>query len=171
VKNVRHIIRLFVVLAIGGAILLVVRNALIPPTFGQYGSYVGSSLEVIRNKPVQYVGSERCKDCHKNEFRKWAKKGHATVSCEVCHGPGAEHSVENVDPRPLPPRSQSSGKMAEQAHDLCMSCHAKAPGRAPDFPQIQSKLHLAEFKITEQSDDFEESTRCLTCHPGHSPIK
>ncbi len=158
-------------MVVGGTILLMVRAALVPATFGQYGSYVGASLEAIRSKPVQYVGVERCKSCHKKEWKKWSRKEHRTVSCEVCHGPGAAHSVEEVEPRPLPPRSKSSGKMAKQAHDLCMSCHAKAPGRSEEFSQIESKTHLAEFKITEQSQDFEESMRCLTCHPGHNPIK
>ena len=170
-KNFQHLVRLGIVMGVVGVALLAVRYALVPPTFGQYGSYVGASVEVIRNKPVQYAGVEECKSCHKKEWKKWRKKKHQTVSCEVCHGPGAAHSVEGVEPRPLPPRSKSSGKMAEQAHDMCMSCHAKAPGRSEDFPQIDPKTHLAEFKITEQSDDFEESMRCLMCHPGHNPIK
>ena len=170
-KNVQHLVRLVIVMVVVGAVLLAVRYALVPPTFGQYGPYVGASVEVIRNKPVQYVGMERCKSCHKKEWKKWRKREHQTVSCEVCHGPGAAHSVEDADPRPLPIRSKSSGKMAEQAHDLCLSCHAGAPGRPDEFPQIEPKTHLAEFKITEQSEDFEESMRCLTCHPGHNPIK
>ncbi len=175
-KNVRHIIHLVVVLAIIGVGLLVVRTALVPATFGQYGAYVGASVDAIRSKPVKYVGAEVCKSCHKKEWKKWSRKEHATVACEVCHGPGAEHSVEDTllrsgDPRPLPVRSKSSGKMAAQAHDLCMSCHAKAPGRSTEFPQIESKAHLAEFKITEGSDDYEKAMQCLTCHTGHDPIK
>jgi len=171
VRNVRHIIHLVIVLAIVGGGLRALRTALVPATFGQYGAYVGASVDVIRSRSVKYVGVDRCKDCHLKEWKKWSRKEHATVACEVCHGPGAEHSVENADPRPLPPRSKSSGKMAEQAHDLCMSCHAEAPGRSTEFSQIRSKAHLAEFKITEESEDFEESMRCLTCHTGHDPIK
>ena len=64
-KNYRHIVHLVLVLAVVGVLALVVRAALIPATFGQYGAYVGASVEEIRSKPVQYVGSERCKDCHK----------------------------------------------------------------------------------------------------------
>ena len=170
-KHYRHITRLVLILAVVGVVLLVVRAALVPPTFGQYGAYVGATVDVIRSKPVQYVGTERCKSCHKKQWQKWERKEHQTVNCEVCHGPGAAHSVDAVEPRPLPPRSKSSGKMAEQAHDLCMSCHAKAPGRPEEFSQIEPKTHLAEFKITEESEDFEESMRCLTCHTGHDPIK
>lgn len=170
-KNIQHIIRLVIVMAVVGAVLLVVRSALVPPTFGKYGAYVGASVDVIRSKPIKYVGAEVCKSCHKKEYRKWRKREHQSVSCEVCHGPGAAHSVEDADPRPLPIRSKSSGKMAQQAHDLCMSCHATAPGRRNDYPQIESKPHLAEFKITEESEDFQESMRCLTCHPGHAPIR
>ena len=172
-KKVQHIIRLVIVMVVGGAVLVAVRNALVPPTFGQYGAYVGASVDVIRNKPVQYVGVEVCKSCHKKEWKKWSRKEHRTVSCEVCHGPGAAHSVKDADPRPFTPRSKSNGKMAAQAHDLCMSCHAEAPGRSKDHSQIASasEPHLAEFRITKQSPDFEESMRCLTCHPGHSPIR
>lgn len=170
-KNIQHIIRLVGLLVVGGVVLLIVRNALVPPTFGQYGAYVGASVEVIRSKPIQYVGAEVCKGCHKKEWKKWQKKEHQTVNCEVCHGPGAAHSVEDVDPRPPLLRSITDGKMASQAHDLCLSCHAIVPGRSEEFSQIESETHLAEFKITEQSEDFEESMRCLQCHPGHSPIQ
>ena len=159
------------VIAIVGAGLLALRTALVPATFGEHGAYVGSSVEVIRSRPVRYVGADVCKSCHKKEWKKWSRKEHATVACEVCHGPGAEHSVEDADPRPLPLRSKSSGKMAEQVHDLCMSCHAEAPGRSTGFPQIKAEPHLAEFKITEESDDFEKSMQCMTCHSGHNPIK
>jgi hypothetical protein len=171
VKNYQHIIRLGIVMAVGGTVLLVVRASLVPATFGQYGSYVGASVEVIRNRPIRYVGSERCKDCHKKEWGKWSRKEHQTVACEVCHGPSSRHSVEEVEVRPLPLRCKSNGRMLEQGHDLCMSCHAEVQGRATDVSQINAQQHLAEFKITEQSEDFEESMRCLTCHNGHSPIK
>ena len=157
-------------MAIGGALLLAVRAALVPATFGEYGAYVGASVETIRNKPIQYVGSERCKSCHKKEWKKWRKREHQTVNCEVCHGAGAAHSVEDADPRPLPLRSMTNGKMLKQVHDLCMSCHATAPGRRGEHPQIIAKDHLAEFKITEESKDFEESMQCIICHPGHAPI-
>ena len=170
-KNVQHLIRLVSLLVVGGVVLLMVRDSLIPPTFGQYGRYVGASVEVIRSKPIQYVGVEACKSCHKKEWKKWQKNEHQTVSCEVCHGPGAAHSVEDVEPRPPMFRSITDGKMASQVHDLCLSCHAIAPGRPNDCPQIKSKAHLADFKVTEQSKDFEESMQCLTCHPGHNPIK
>jgi hypothetical protein len=171
VKNIQHIIRLVVILVVVGVVLIAVRSALVPPTFGQYGSYVGASVEAIRNEPTRYAGNEACKSCHKKEWGKWERKEHRSVSCEVCHGPSAAHSVENIEPRPTPHRCKSNGKMVDQAHDLCMSCHAKAPGRLGDFPQITAMVHLSEFKITEESPDFEESMRCLNCHPGHSPIK
>jgi len=171
VKNYQHIIRLVGLLVVVGAVLLAVRNAMVPPTFGQYGAYTGSSVEVIRNREVEYVGTEVCKSCHKKQWQKWRKKEHHTVNCEVCHGPSARHAVKDADPRPLPLRCQSNGRMAEQAHDLCMSCHAESPGRPKDCSQIRAKQHLAEFKITEESEDFEESMRCLTCHTGHDPIK
>ncbi len=169
-NNVQHIIRLSIIIVVIVSVLLVVRSVLVPPTFGEYGSYVGASVEVIRNKPIKYVGNEVCKSCHKKEWKKWKKREHQTVSCEVCHGPGAAHSVEDAYPRPLPVRSMTNGKMPLQVHDLCMSCHAKAPGRMSEHPQIMAKEHLAEFKITEESKDFEESMQCITCHKGHAPI-
>ncbi len=169
-KNVQHIIRLVIVLVVVVSVLLVVRSALVPPTFGEYGSYVGASVEVIRNKPVKYVGNDVCKSCHKKEWKIWNRREHHTVSCEVCHGPGAAHSVEDADPRPLPVRSMADGKMPTQAHNLCNSCHAKSPGRMGEHPQIIAEEHLAEFRITEESKDYEESMQCLTCHKGHAPI-
>ncbi|HVW07798.1 MAG TPA: hypothetical protein VHC90_04410, partial [Bryobacteraceae bacterium] len=47
-----------------------------------------------------YVGSERCRSCHKPEFTEFGKTHHATLperkgsvtGCEMCHGAGQAHT-------------------------------------------------------------------------------
>ena len=55
----------------------------------------------VVGNPGDYAGIDRCRSCHKPEFRQYQKTLHASVSvpgksyisgCEVCHGPGKAHS-------------------------------------------------------------------------------
>ena len=124
-------------------------------------------------KPILYYGSENCKGCHsKREYRKlwnaWAKGGHKDVECEACHGPAGDHALRDVDPRP---KMVVTSEMLAKPHDLCMSCHAKIPGRQASVRQIECDRHLAEFKVKKGEPDYEESLQCLSCHDAHRPVK
>lgn len=55
---------------------------------------------VIGN-PAEYAGIDRCRSCHKPEYREYEKTVHAKISvpgkdyvsgCEACHGPGKAHA-------------------------------------------------------------------------------
>src|SRR5450432_1822987 len=63
------------------------------------GPSVAASFTV--GNPEDYAGIDRCRSCHKPEFREYEKTAHAKVSvpgkdfvsgCEVCHGPGKAHA-------------------------------------------------------------------------------
>jgi hypothetical protein len=71
---------------------------------------------------------------------------HRGVSCEVCHGPAANHAASPMEVKPAINRER----------DLCTVCHAFNPSRPSGFPQIDPVSHNAR-------------TPCATCHQPHAP--
>ena len=55
-----HLIRPAVVLLAGLGLFLVVRSAVIPKAFGQYGHYRPAALDLIRQKPLVFAGQGVC---------------------------------------------------------------------------------------------------------------
>jgi hypothetical protein len=59
------------------------------------------SSKFLEGNPADYAGTQRCRSCHKPEFREYEKTVHASANvpgksyisgCEVCHGPGKAHA-------------------------------------------------------------------------------
>ena len=142
----QHVYRAFSVFAIGFAIFVVVRWALVPGDFGVYGFYRAGALTEARALPVRYGGQALCLDCHSDidEARKGAR--HDKVTCEACHGPlnGHANSVDSNKPRALNPRV------------LCLQCHTQLAGKPPTFPQIVPADHGGDGP-------------CSECHKPHRP--
>src|ERR1043165_7171014 len=95
------------------AIFLIVRSAIIPKAFGQYGHYRPGALAMVRSRPIAYAGQSTCVLCHDDQAKVRAAGKHAGVACEACHGPQATHAN---DPSSVKP------KLPEVA-DLCRRCH------------------------------------------------
>lgn len=145
-RDAGHLIRPAVVLVLGLILFLVVRAAVIPKGFGQYGHYRPGYLAMARSKPIQYAGQEVCASCHDAEATVRAAGKHAHVSCETCHGPLAKHAD---DPSALKP------KLPEVA-TLCARCHEKDQAKPKHFPQVVTAEHSGGMA-------------CNDCHKPHNP--
>ncbi len=143
-----HLIRPAVVLLAGLGLFLVVRSALIPKAFGEYGHYSPGALEVIRQKPVSYAGQDACLMCHEEEGKVKAAGKHAHVRCEACHGPQAEH-VNSDDPGSHKPR-------LPDVANLCRRCHEQDAAKPKGFPQVATVEHSGGMA-------------CDSCHQPHNP--
>src|ERR1700693_4720685 len=66
------------------------------------------SAQFIVGNAADYAGIDRCRSCHKPEFREYEKTPHAKLTvpgktyvsgCEACHGPGKAHAdaVEDAE--------------------------------------------------------------------------
>jgi len=109
--------------------------------------------------PGDYTGPERCRSCHKPEFREYEKTVHAKLTvpgkgyisgCEVCHGPGKAHSdsVEAAE--------GDEGKIAralEQQPIFSFSVNAKISAALKQYP-------IFHFR----SNSKENAAHCLLCH-------
>ncbi|HJY29657.1 MAG TPA: multiheme c-type cytochrome [Pyrinomonadaceae bacterium] len=160
--------------------------------WSEIGSWVNSpgygdrSLEFSR--PVE----PRCLECHASFFEVVADAGVSNhyrrsgytlgISCERCHGPGAEHAADGKAPIVNPAKLPRDRQLA-----LCSLCHGglgveKAPafsftvGSAlEDFLKLEAPkedevldVHGNQVALLERSKCFKSSAMtCSTCHDTH----
>lgn len=141
-----HLIRPAAVFLAGLLLFLVARAYVVPPSFGQYGHYRGAVLDEIRARPVKYAGQETCAGCHVEETEIKGKGKHATVACEACHGPAAQHAEDPGSVKPSKPDGTA----------FCAGCHEMDAAKPKWFRQVNTKEHMPGMKCTE-------------CHAAHSP--
>jgi hypothetical protein len=145
-RDSAHLIRPALVLLAGMALFLVVRSAIIPKAFGQYGHYRPGALDLVRQHPIAYAGQDTCVMCHDDQAKVRAAGKHAHVACEACHGALAQHAD---DPEAHVP------KLPDVA-DLCRRCHEKDAAKPKSFPQVATAEHSGGMA-------------CNTCHQPHNP--
>jgi hypothetical protein len=146
-KDAEHLLRLAAVFVAGIAIFLLLRAALVPKSFGQYGHYRGDALKEVAAKPFHFAGHQACGDCHGDIVETKSSGKHAHVNCEACHGPQAEHATNPADVVPKLPDTMV----------LCARCHQANLAKPAGFPQVDTKDHSS-------------GQPCKTCHQPHSPL-
>ncbi len=150
----RHTFRLAVLIIIFILAALLVRQALIPETFGLEGSYRAAAVNEAREFPIRHIGEKACIECHDDIASLHDKDAHAAVPCESCHGPGSDHA-------------QAEGDVAltiPQGKEPCLVCHRLLAARPSAFPQITWQDH---FKFVGVKD---LSITCIECHSPHEPF-
>jgi hypothetical protein len=142
----QHVYRVGGLFAFGFLMFVIVRWALVPADFGQYGFYRGGALADARAMPVRYAGETLCVDCHSQVEDERKGVRHEKIKCEACHGPLAAHAnqEDNSKPPALNPRL------------LCLQCHTQLHGKPAKFPQILAADHGGDGP-------------CIECHKPHRP--
>ncbi|PLW97994.1 MAG: hypothetical protein C0591_05415 [Marinilabiliales bacterium] len=139
--------RLLLVFAFFIAISVALIYFLTPKSFGEYGHYRGKALEEISSTEIKYVQMDDCAMCHDSIAELKNSGLHATLQCEVCHGPGFNHIEDYENNRmEIPNEGQ-----------FCMRCHimnAASPKKV--IKQIDAVEHA-------------EGEDCITCHNPHQP--
>jgi hypothetical protein len=100
-------------------IFIIIRNFLVPDTFGEYGYYRGNSLIDNTNMELVFASKEVCIECHTDINEMLQSDLHSGLSCIVCHGAGLEHS--NF------PDSIKINK--DSGREKCGRCHSINPAR------------------------------------------
>lgn len=137
-----------IILAVAGlAALIVARQLLVPPTFGEYGHYRAAAVDDIASREMVYAGYQACYDCHDEIFDKKQQSNHKGVACEACHGPAAKHIEAPDEFTPRAPRGRG----------FCPLCHGYNPSRPSGFPQIIPEVH-------------NPGKACMSCHDPHNPL-
>jgi hypothetical protein len=145
-RNSGHLIRPALVLLAGLVVFLIVRAAVIPKNFGEYGHYRPGALDMIAATPISYAGRSQCALCHDAETKVHDAGKHAGVACETCHGPQAKHvEAEGGNVPKLP-----------DVANLCRRCHEKDAAKPKWFPQVDTVGHS-------------QGMPCDSCHQPHNP--
>jgi hypothetical protein len=146
VRESSHLLRLVALLIAAICVFLLLRQAVVPKAFGQYGHYRPGALEMIRQRPIAFAGQDACIACHDDQAKLRASGRHAHVACEACHGPQAEHANDPMKTKPQLP----------DVANLCRGCHEKDPAKPRNFPQVVTAEHMGDVP-------------CDTCHKPHNP--
>ena len=141
-----HLVRPAVVLIAALGVFLIVRAAVVPKGFGQYGHYRPGALDVARARPIAFAGQDTCVLCHDEEGKTRASGRHAHVACEACHGPLAKHADDPAANVPQLP----------DVANLCRRCHEKDAAKPATFPQVVTAEHSGGMQ-------------CDGCHQPHNP--
>jgi transcription elongation factor Elf1 len=145
-KDIEHLVRLAAVMAIVLIAFVIVRTAVVPRSFGEYGHFRGAAIAEIASRPIVHAGHQTCETCHSDiaEVKKQGK--HVVVACEACHGALAAHADD--------PASVTPAKLDTAI--LCARCHEANSAKPKWFPQVVTADHSAGLP-------------CDTCHQPHKP--
>ena len=146
-KDSAHLVMLVVVFFAALAVFLLLRQSVVPKSFGVYGHFRADSLKDNRMKPISYAGQETCAACHDDVAGVRSKGAHHGVSCEICHGPQAAHADDPSSGKPPKPQDVKA---------LCVNCHEADTAKPRKFPQVVPADHSG-------------GAACNECHQPHSP--
>jgi hypothetical protein len=123
------------------------RRLLVPETFGDLGHYRASSLlDNEKFEPI-FAGHTACLECHQDIAESLEYDLHSDISCETCHGPGYQHTLDPGSIR----MSLPSGR------DFCGTCHSQNAARA--------KNAVFQVNMNDHNTEFD----CKECHNPHQP--
>ena len=145
-KDIEHLVRLVVVMALALVLFVVVRAAVVPKSFGQYGHYRGAAIAEVSSRPVAIAGRAVCEGCHTDVADQKKLGSHAVLSCEACHGAEAKHADDPAEVKPA--------KLDTAV--ICVRCHEANSAKPKSFPQVVSTDHAGGIA-------------CETCHQPHKP--
>jgi len=149
-KDIQHLLRVVVIFAAAFAGFIVVRNMLVPVSFGKLGHYRANAVDEFAAQTPHYAGEPACKRCHPQPAADKAKSGHRSISCESCHGALLAHVNDpKSDTKPRRPK-------AAEIRDFCGHCHARSLSKPVKFPQIDVSKHYPDGP-------------CNMCHQPHQP--
>jgi hypothetical protein len=140
----------------GGALVVLLAFAsvatiiAVPWVYGEYGFHPEENARTWAALTPRYADATLCQRCHEAQYAPWMNERHASVTCETCHGPLAEHAAT----APLQAEPGSLG-VAKPAEDLCVVCHEQSPAKPEAFAQVNLEEHYS-------------GSTCLGCHDSHS---
>jgi len=180
-------VRRIVFKLIPGSLLLLLCGYAFAQKLPESGQGPSVAPSFILGNADDYAGIDRCRSCHKPEYREYEKTAHARVSvpgksfisgCEVCHGPGKSHAdaIEAAE------GDEGKTKRALEEHPIfSFAVNTKITAALQKFPifhfRSTSKENVAHCMLchvsSKQQEFFEHSAHvahglsCDQCHTSH----
>jgi hypothetical protein len=114
--HAKHVFRAAILLLVVLIAMVLGRSLFVPETWGDFGPYRGAAVAEHRDKPIRHGGNDSCGMCHDVEYADHAAGVHATVQCELCHGPVALHAD-------LEEGEMLAEMPVRRSRELCELCH------------------------------------------------
>jgi hypothetical protein len=142
----------------GGGLL--VRQLLLPDSFGVYGPYRADAIAEAALAPIRHGTNEPCFNCHAHEAKIHKAGRHQTISCEFCHGTYGDHVADNKKIGTLPVKKNT------EITTLCLRCHnTEIKARSEEvIKTVAMPDHL-------KKQDVKLTHTCNQCHHVHAPLK
>jgi len=141
------IFRLLLSFIVFVTIFVVVRQFVVPNSFGENGHYRANSIEDNKERTLYFKGEKKCAECHQDIYDLKFSDVHSEISCETCHPPKIN---ANTECKVNPPK-------VEGTIEFCAQCHNKNFARETiGFPNIDIKEHKGD-------------QNCVECHNPHAP--
>ncbi len=147
VKLPEQVTRLGIVIVVLLAVVLMLRFFILPPALFSAKPHQAAAAVREMDKPLHHAGADKCRECHEDQFDAKYAGSHRNIGCENCHGPSAQHAVDDTAEMPRKPRER----------EFCLGCHAYDSSRPDGFPQVDPQKHNAR-------------KRCVSCHDAHDPV-
>lgn len=144
-RNIEHLVRLAVVMALALIVFIIFRAAIVPKSFGQYGHYRGAAISEVASRSIRIAGRDTCEGCHTDVADQKKLGRHVVLSCEACHGAQGKHAEDPANVRP--PKLDTT---------VCARCHEANSAKPKTFPQVVMADHAGGIA-------------CDTCHQPHKP--
>lgn len=126
----------------------------------------------------QYAGTETCMECHEDAYDSYMRNRHAeaadartpgaTLGCESCHGPGADHADSDGENPILSLRSNADHP--EAINTSCLECHSKGKQVLWQGSNHQSRnlscssCHNPHKNYTDNLSRKSQEETCAQCH-------
>jgi hypothetical protein len=141
--------RLAIAFAVFITLFIVLRNFLVPDTFGEYGHYRGASLADNSLPELHYAGQKACFECHQDIEDMKKQDVHSDIRCETCHGPGQKHVLSG----------EAADILKPSGREFCGSCHG--------INAAKPKSTIFQINL----DKHNVGKNCVECHNPHQPWK
>jgi hypothetical protein len=138
--------RLLLVFAFLLAIMLAMKYFLTPESWREFGPYRGMAITEIGDKEAKFVQMDDCAMCHDSIADLKNGGMHASLQCEICHGPGYLHIEDETIAMEIP-----------EDGNFCIRCHEENAARPKNI--------IKQVNALEHS----EGEECITCHNPHQP--
>jgi len=158
-KAYSHVFRIILILVVTAVVGVLIRNLVLPDSFGEYGHYRGNAIKDEINRPIRNGTNASCLSCHPYIREMHLRGVHNTVSCEFCHGPVADHIKDGKVIAQLPK------KVGADIKKLCLRCHNQIIRARPkeSIKMITMPQHLQEKHVRIDHN-------CNQCHNVHAPL-